>query len=571
MMLKMTSNYGVVLPAFVALTLLACEDSHTPSGMMAGEITAGENTAGEITAGAITAGAITAGENTAGEITAGEITAGEITAGESTAGEITAGESTAGEMIVGGMIAGEHPNSEDPWLDESRILAEEGQLSLRPKEQRLGDAVEGWDYLRYGGYIGTGIPAEIFNRLGFEISDGNLLEREGDNAAFARSFNVFDAPNGVRVVGGITCMGCHSSYIDGQIIFGLGNAFSNYTSNRSSTLITAVNALLSRDFGSDSLEAEAFLEYGRGSARVSPFTLAPFKGLNPAFRIEDAAASMRDPETFAWLEEPLFEVPLDGLSSDVPPWWNVKKKAALYYNAMGRGDFPKMLMQTSVVAISDLNQAREIHSHFDDLLAFIYSIEPPHYPQEIDLDLKSRGESLFIDHCSRCHGTYSDDPSEETYPNLLISLDLVGTDPHYARYAHERPSLSRWLNSGWYASDDAEGGDILNAFPLLGYVAPPLDGIWATAPYLHNGSIPTLAALLDSSIRPRRWSRDFASSAYDYTSVGWPYTVPAEGEQIGDPEVYDTGVMGYSAQGHLFADHLTDDERMAILEYLKSL
>ena len=53
--------------------------------------------------------------------------------------------------------------------------------------------------------------------------------------------------------------------------------------------------------------------------------------------------------------------------------------------------------------------------------------------------------------------------------------------------------------------------------------------------------------------------------------MGWPYTVPNEGELLGEPTVYDTTVEGYSKQGHLFADHLSDEERNDLLEYLKSL
>ena len=59
-----------------------------------------------------------------------------------------------------------------------------------------------------------------------------------------------------------------------------------------------------------------------------------------------------------------------------------------------------------------------------------------------------------------------------------------------------------------------------------GYVATPLTGVWATAPYLHNGSVPTLAALLDSTTRPKYWSRKYGtngsydSNDYDEHAVG---------------------------------------------------
>src|SRR5581483_6462255 len=87
-----------------------------------------------------------------------------------------------------------------------------------------------------------------------------------------------------------------------------------------------------------------------------------------------------------------------------------------------------------------------------------------------------------------------------------------------------------WWSKSFY-------GQISTLDPKQGYVAPPLDGIWATAPYLHNGSVPTLAALLDSSKRPQFWSRSFDSNDYDQTNVGWNFTVQSAG---GDKSIYDT-------------------------------
>lgn len=99
-------------------------------------------------------------------------------------------------------------------------------------------------------------------------------------------------------------------------------------------------------------------------------------------------------------------------------------------------------------------------------------------------------------------------------------------------------------------------------------MAPPLDGVWATAPYLHNGSVPTLRALLESSTRPRFWRRDFDSSVYDKEAVGWPYETLDSAE---DAATYDTTQTGYGNLGHTFGDPLTATERVAVIEYLKTL
>jgi hypothetical protein len=103
-----------------------------------------------------------------------------------------------------------------------------------------------------------------------------------------------------------------------------------------------------------------------------------------------------------------------------------------------------------------------------------------------------------------------------------------------------------------------------------------VQGEWATAPYLHNGSVPTIAALLDSTKRPKYWTRSFDSKAYDPAALGWQFTEvdhgkADEGTASKRNALYDTSRLGYGNGGHTFGDKLTDDERGAVLEYLKTL
>ena len=102
----------------------------------------------------------------------------------------------------------------------------------------------------------------------------------------------------------------------------------------------------------------------------------------------------------------------------------------------------------------------------------------------------------------------------------------------------------------------------------MAYIAPPLDGVWATAPYFHNGSVPKLSMVIDSSTRPTYWRRPFDSRAYDLKDPGWRHTTP---DGPVDTNTYDTTQRGYGNQGHTFGDDLTDEERRALLEYLKTL
>ena len=198
---------------------------------------------------------------------------------------------------------------------------------------------------------------------------------------------------------------------------------------------------------------------------------------------------------------------------------------------------------------------------------FIIHIEPPVYPYPVDHTLARRGREVFGVHCAGCHGSYGEQPR---YPNLLVSLEQVGTDRAYAEQAyHDSDRFMDWFNRSWY-------GQLASASPALGYVAPPLDGVWVTAPFLHNGSVPTLAALLDSSLRPRYWTRSFDAPDYDPQTLGWRYKELEYGKAgAGDAaeaaRIYDTTLPGYGNAGHTFADDLAPDERASLLEYLKTL
>jgi hypothetical protein len=121
-----------------------------------------------------------------------------------------------------------------------------------------------------------------------------------------------------------------------------------------------------------------------------------------------------------------------------------------------------------------------------------------------------------------------------------------------------------WFNKSWFT----QGDNPAKLVPYNGYIAPPLDGIWVTAPYLHNGSVPNLEAVLNSKLRPQYWSRDFNKPEYNYESPGWKYEthLNANGKNI-----YNTSLPGYGNYGHYFGDKLNDEERRAVIEYLKTL
>ena len=99
-----------------------------------------------------------------------------------------------------------------------------------------------------------------------------------------------------------------------------------------------------------------------------------------------------------------------------------------------------------------------------------------------------------------------------------------------------------------------------------GYANAPLDGVWLRAPYLHNGSVPDLRAMLFPEERPAVFHR--AYDVYDWTRVGF-VSRGADAEREGVK--FDTSLRGNGNRGHLYGVDLPEATKLALLEYLKTL
>jgi hypothetical protein len=103
-----------------------------------------------------------------------------------------------------------------------------------------------------------------------------------------------------------------------------------------------------------------------------------------------------------------------------------------------------------------------------------------------------------------------------------------------------------------------------------GFVAVPLDGIWLRAPYLHNGSVPTLEDLLEPAAqRPTVFWRGY--DVYDQDHTGFVSSGP-DAERFGwrvDTTVVGNGNMGH--EGDAYGTTLSDQDKRALVEYLKTL
>jgi hypothetical protein len=261
----------------------------------------------------------------------------------------------------------------------------------------------------------------------------------------------------------------------------------------------------------------------------------------------------------------------------VPFLWGYgeKRKAGQFCDGYGDGSEVGWAVAVELAAGQTPDAVR---SYYEKVKAAEQQLEyllPPRYPFDIDKNLAEPGRQIFNQSCSSCHGEYMKDA--EGYPvfkePLWIPSQMVGTD--LDRVAGHSPEFNRLV-------DTSPLRDIIRyKRDQQGYFAPRLEGIWSRFPYLHNGSVPTLADLLETpENRPKAFSlkRAGGRERFDKERVG--LTLPQSGHAAnllalqgrdGARDVYWTERVGHSNRGHNFAAGLNAGQKLALLEYLKTL
>ncbi|MGQ0506962.1 MAG: hypothetical protein ACT4TC_16750 [Myxococcaceae bacterium] len=434
-----------------------------------------------------------------------------------------------------------------------------GAEVIAASEQRAGDPAKGYLALLNNPYVSCGVPAGLF-RLSPQANQAfdPLEGRQGANQSLPPEFTSVTTPSGVEVVSA-NCLTCHGGKLEGRYVVGLGNSTGDFTSDPSPLLKLAIPTLI------NPLERAELQKLSDRLEAIAPYTTLDTVGVNPATTLTYALFAHHEVKTLAWSNTPLEKIPdAPTTPADVPPWWHMKKKNAMFHVAGGRGDHSRFMMAASTLCVESNAEAQKISEYFGDIRAYISSIQPPPYPGQVDATQATTGREVFERMCSVCHGTYGEGGS---YPNVLIPLQAIGTDTLLADEALYTKELRQRFQESFY-------GQGAQFAPAMGYVAPPLDGVWASGPYLHNGSIPTVAAVLDSSIRPKFWKR--TSGRMDLVKLGITATTLAagkSGELVPSRRkyIYDTTQVGYGNGGHTFGDSLTAQERSDVIEYLKTL
>jgi len=283
----------------------------------------------------------------------------------------------------------------------------------------------------------------------------------------------------------------------------------------------------------DILLSEAVPAWGRG--RVDTFN--PYKAIQ-----------------FHWDLSALPHEELIG-AADFPSLWNQRPREGMNLHWDGNNNSVDERNLSAALG-AGVTPVTIDHTALGRVRGWIWTLPPPKYPFAIDPVLAAKGDRIYERHCADCHAfdgsrTGRVEPIEAiaTDPYRLNSYTLDFAVNQYTLYPDSRYRFTHFKKTGGYANQ-------------------PLDGIWARAPYLHNGSVPTLRDLLEPpSDRPKIFYR--GDDLYDQRKVGFAYETPQAKDR--GMFLFDTGIPGNGNGGHEYGTGLSDEDKAALVEYLKTL
>lgn len=241
-------------------------------------------------------------------------------------------------------------------------------------------------------------------------------------------------------------------------------------------------------------------------------------------------------------------------STDMMAIWNQKAHEGFLRHSDGLNSTLIEPVLSAALAAGATKKSLDVEG-LNRVNQWLLDLPPAKFPFAIDQTLAARGGEIYKSQCASCHAFGG------TTTGKIVPIEEVKTDPH--RMNHWPQSAADEFND--YA--DGYSWDFRAFRSSRGYVALSLDGVWARAPYLHNGSVPTLADLLEPpENRPKVFYR--AYDVYDQERVGFISSGP-EAEREGWR--YDVSVTGNGNEGHLWGTDLTAEEKRALVEFMKTL
>ena len=440
-----------------------------------------------------------------------------------------------------------------------------------------GDIVEHFKYGAVGTEAGSGLPYWLFRVLPIVFAD-KLPNRPG--TGFEKLGFIYEGTNRDRPIGitnvdefvdlaGLNCATCHvGSYRDApgaprRIVLGMpahqmdlqGYArFLTATAQdprfNTSTLIAAIEKVNPKIGFFEKLIYRAvvigrtksgILQRARdtawfdrrppqGPGRVDTFN--PFKAL--------FAFDMSKDDTVGTV--------------DLPSLWNQRMRTDMWLHWDGNNNSVAERNKSAAIGAGATPESLDLAS-LGRIESWILDLKPPAFPADrIETARATRGNAVYQTACASCHDVGASRVGQVT------PLSEVATDGE--RLRSFTPELAQRMNT----LGEGRPWRFTHFRKTDGYANLPLDGLWLRAPYLHNGSVPTLRALLFPDERPAEFFR--AYDVYDWRNVGF---ITSGSDAAREGVRFDTRVKGNSNAGHLYGQELTRDQREDLLEYLKTL
>ena len=252
----------------------------------------------------------------------------------------------------------------------------------------------------------------------------------------------------------------------------------------------------------------------------------------------------------------ILKLPVDQTigNADMVPIWNMKARQGMSLHWDGLSASLREVVLSSALGDGASRKSIQLPG-LARIEEWLLQVQPPAYPYDVDKALAGEGRAVYDQQCAQCHA-----PGGKR-TGTVVPVEEVGTDRH---------RLDMWTPAAPVAYNNYTNGypyDFTGFRKTNGYVAVPLDGVWLRAPYLHNGSVPSLQELFEP-VAARRSTFYRGYNVYDPVRVGFV----SEGDSVKHAGMlYDTSLPGNSNAGHLYGVELTSAQKKALIEYLKTL
>ena len=483
------------------------------------------------------------------------------------------------------------PRNEGKAIDEKDVT---WRFRFAPTGTEFSAGIPYWIFRAMPGLFDEVFAGKGYERFGFTVEDDEYYRETPLPRGMTLSDTLVALPffkfsvKLKRVA--LNCAACHrGEYVeDGRRV--LVDGMPNHSADLQGFKSFFVSAFRDPRFASGPVidEINRLLE-ADGSNALEPFEEALYAGLVEVMRRrgEKGSTAWMDSrpvngvgriDPFNAVKFEVLKVPDDSTVAtiDFPAVWNQGAAIRPWHHYDGNTADSSARNYGSVVGVG--GAALSVNKPtVSDVGLWLDALPPPPYPFEppeaADVE---QGLQLFSENCARCHGLYDRAKNTVTQVadgSLYMRRVEIGTDAERLRAfpPEAAEALNDWgARRNLWPRNAFRGSD--PKADEHGYLCGPLDGVWARAPYLHNGSVPNIAELLKP---PAERARSFyrGSHRYDQENMGWASTEAHQGaRKLFEYEARDaagTPIPGNGNQGHPFT--VEEEKRAFLIAYLKTL